>query len=250
MRLRTVGEVAELTGVTVRALHHYDNIKLLTPSERTGAGYRLYADTDVLRLHTITSWRDMGFSLADIASMLDDRETDVSTALKGQRERLLDRSDRICEMIAALDRAIREHEEGEEMTDETVRKIFDGFDPSDHEEEVDHRWAETGAYSESMRRTSSYTPDDWARYWRDNEQNLSHFARLMQEGSKPDSSAAAAAARRHGELIHEWFYPITPETHIGLADSYIADPRFEASYERHAPGLARYVRDAIVGLYG
>ena len=95
MRLPTVGEVAELTGVTVRALHHYDEIGLLSPSERTAAGYRLYSDADLVRLHAIVNWRDMGFGLNDIATMLDDQDDDVSMALKRQRERLQDRADRL-----------------------------------------------------------------------------------------------------------------------------------------------------------
>ena len=135
------------------------------------------------------------------------------------------------------------------MGDDAVRNILDGFDPSEFEEEAAERWAETDVYAESRRRTSSYTTDDWARYRRENEENLTHFTRLMREGSNPASSEAAAAARRHGQLIHEWFYPLTPDMHVGLADSYVADPQFAANYERHAPGLARYVRDAIVALY-
>lgn len=249
MRYRTVGEVAELTGVTVRALHHYDEIGVLTPSGRTRAGYRLYSDADVVRLHAITNWRDMGFALAEIAALLDDSDTDLGTALEKQRERLLDRADRLAEMIEALDRAIKDHERGSDMPDERVREIFGGFDPSEHEDEAADRWGETEAYAEAGRRTSAYTADDWARYRRETDENVRHFARLMQEGSQPGSSETAAAARRHGELIHEWFYPITPEIHVGLADSYVADPRFAANYERHAPGLARYVRDAIVALY-
>ena len=71
MSFRTVGEVSELTGVTVRTLHHYDEIGLLEPSERTAAGYRLYSDSDLIRLHSILNWRDMGFGLRNIARMLD-----------------------------------------------------------------------------------------------------------------------------------------------------------------------------------
>ena len=106
MRSRTVGEVAEVSGVTVRTLHHYDDIGLLEPSERTSAGYRLYSDADLVRLHSILNWRDMGFGLSDIAAMLDDPDQDLTTGLKRQRERLTERSNRLSGMIAALDAAI------------------------------------------------------------------------------------------------------------------------------------------------
>ena len=249
MRLRTVGEVAELTGVTVRALHHYDEIGLLSPSERTAAGYRLYSDADLVRLHAIVNWRDMGFGLTDIAEMLDDQGVDVSIALKRQRERLLDRSDRLGAMIEALEAAIDEHDRGMSMKDDTVIEIFDGFEPAEHEDEVRERWADTDSYVESRRRTSDYSADDWKRFKQRNQENLDDFVAMMKAGSPPDSPEAQEAARRHGALIDEWFYPITPEIHLGLAESYVTDPRFEATYEAAATGLARYIRDAIVALH-
>lgn len=248
MRYRTVGEVSELTGVTVRALHHYDEIGLLSPSERTAAGYRLYSDLDVLRLHAIVNWRDMGFALSDIGSMLED-ETDLATALKRQRERLAERADRLDDMIDALDRAIDEHDRGTTMTDATMLEIFDGFDPAEHEEEAAERWGDTDAHAEAARRTASYTAADWARYKRENDENLDRFVELMEAGADPASPDAGEAARVHGELIDRWFYPITPQMHLGHAEMYVSDPRFEATYERRSTGLARYVRDAIVALY-
>lgn len=249
MRLRTVGEVAELTGVTVRALHHYDEIELLSPSERTAAGYRLYSDADLVRLHAIVNWRDMGFGLAEIAGMLDDRDDDVATALRRQRERLLDRADRLEAMIDALDSAIDDHERGMTMNDDTVIEIFDGFDPAEHENEARERWGETDAHVESRRRTSAYSAEDWRRFKQQNQENLDDFITMMKDGSPPDSPEAQEAARRHGALIDEWFYPITPEIHLGLAKSYVTDPRFEATYEAAAPGLTRYIRDAVVALH-
>jgi MerR family transcriptional regulator, thiopeptide resistance regulator len=64
--MKTVGEVAELAGVTVRTLHHYDELGLLSPSERSEAGYRLYSHEDVARLQEILIWRQLGFVLAEI----------------------------------------------------------------------------------------------------------------------------------------------------------------------------------------
>ena len=249
MRLRTVGEVAELTGGTVRALAHYDDIGLLSPSERTAAGYRLYSDADLLRLHAIANWRDMGFGLSDIATMLDDRDDDVSTALKQQRERLLDRADRLGMMIDALDAAIDAHDRGMTMNDDTVIEIFDGFNPAEHEEEARERWGDTDAYAESRHRTSAYSAEDWKRFRQQNQENLDDFIAMMKAGSPPDSPEAQEAARRHGALIDEWFYPITPKIHLGLAESYVTDPRFEATYEKAATGLARYIRNAIIALH-
>src|SRR5829696_7097424 len=64
------GEVARATGLTVRTLHHYDEIGLLVPSRRSEAGYRLYSDGDVRRLYRIVALRGMGFPLGEIAAVL------------------------------------------------------------------------------------------------------------------------------------------------------------------------------------
>src|SRR5215203_5254239 len=71
-----VGEVAELAGVTVRTLHHYDRIGLLTPSERTAAGYRRYTPSDLDRLHRVLVYRELGFPLEEVATLLDDPDAD------------------------------------------------------------------------------------------------------------------------------------------------------------------------------
>jgi DNA-binding transcriptional MerR regulator len=84
--MRTVGEVAELAGVSVRALHHYDELRLLSPSERSEAGYRLYSHRDLERLQEILVWRALGFSLGDIRALLDQDGYDRLSALERQRE--------------------------------------------------------------------------------------------------------------------------------------------------------------------
>ena len=249
MRFRTVGEVSELTGVTVRTLHHYDDIGLLEPSERTAAGYRLYSDADLIRLHSILNWRDMGFGLTDVATMLDDSDQDLTTGLKRQRERLTERSDRLSEMIAALDAAIAIIDQGDTMTDNDVKRVFDGFDQAQHEEEVHDRWGDTDSYAQSRRRVDSYSDDDWKRQRRETDDNITSFADLLRSGVPPTDPRAIEAAREHGAIIDRWFYPLSPQAHLGLAQMYVTDSRFEAVYEQAETGLARYISDAIDALH-
>src|ERR1700730_9622060 len=84
--MRTVGELSELAGVTVRTLHHYDEIGLLSPSDRSEAGYRLYSYADLERLQEVLVWRQLGFSLAEIKALLDEPGYDRGSALRRQRE--------------------------------------------------------------------------------------------------------------------------------------------------------------------
>src|SRR5579871_2407109 len=103
----TVGELAKLTGVTVRALHHYDEIGLVRPTSRSAAGYRLYDRADVLRLQHVVLLRELGLPLPDIAAVLDDPAFDRARALRQHREVLLGKRARIDAMLAALDAAVR-----------------------------------------------------------------------------------------------------------------------------------------------
>src|SRR4051794_11545366 len=86
--LRRIGEVAAATGLTVRTLHHYDEIGLLAPSARSEAGYRLYADEDVRRLYRIVAFRRLGFALGDIGALLDGAGPDPRPVIRAQLARL------------------------------------------------------------------------------------------------------------------------------------------------------------------
>ena len=86
--MKTVREVAKITGVSVRTLHHYDAIGLLHPSRVTDAGYRLYDDTALARLQTILLFRQLQFPLKEIKEILDAPEFDPMDALEAQIELL------------------------------------------------------------------------------------------------------------------------------------------------------------------
>ena len=152
-------------------------------------------------------------------------------------------------MIAALDDAISTIDRGSNMTDDNVKKVFDGFDPSRYEGEVQERWGDTDSYAVSRRRTGSYTEDDWKRQRQESDDNIAAFAKLLRAGVPATDPRAADAAREHGAVIDRWFYSLSPGAHLGLAEMYVTDPRFEAAYEKVQTGLARYISDAIVAVH-
>ena len=112
MSHKTVSEVATLAGITVRALHHYDEIGLLRPRKRTEAGYRLYDEQDLVRLHDILLWRSLGFPLDEVRALIDDPAHDVLEALFVHRVRLVAEVGKLHERIAALVDAIRKARSG------------------------------------------------------------------------------------------------------------------------------------------
>jgi DNA-binding transcriptional MerR regulator len=241
--MKTVGEVAELAGVTVRALHHYDELGLLSPSGRSDAGYRLYSYDDLARLREILIWRTLGFGLTEIGSLLDDPKHDRLAALERQRELIEREIDRLGALAAAVDAAIAAHVNGTRIEETSM---FEGFDASQYEEEARERWGHTEAYQESMRRAGQYGEGEWREIRTEAEAITRELVALMRVGQPANGPEARALAERHRQHISRWFYPCSPAMHRGLGEMYVADERFTQTYEREAPGLAAYVHDAIV----
>ncbi|MDJ0343992.1 MerR family transcriptional regulator [Streptomyces sp. H10-C2] len=243
----SVGQVAGYAGVTVRTLHHYDEIGLLTPSGRSHAGHRRYADADLDRLQQILFYRELGFPLDEVGTLLDDPAADPSAHLRRQHDLLSARITRLQEMAAAVERAMEAKKMGINLTPEEKFEVFGGqFDPDDYAEEAEQRWGGTEAYQESQRKAASYTKEDWLRIKADVDGVNSRLAAAMDTGAGPDSEQAMDLAEEHRQHICRFFYDCTYEIHTGLGEMYVADERFTATYEAVRPGLAAYLRDAIL----
>jgi MerR family transcriptional regulator, thiopeptide resistance regulator len=158
-RTYKINEVARMAGVSIRTLHHYDHIELLSPSNRSASGYRLYTDCDLLRLQQILIGRTLGLALEDIRTLLDDPAIDRRELLKRQRQQLMERARTTDAMIRAIDNALEMlDQQHSRSTTMNMKEIFDGFDPAQYEQEAHDRWGHTDAYKESMRRTRQYRP--------------------------------------------------------------------------------------------
>jgi DNA-binding transcriptional MerR regulator len=212
----SVGDVAAQSGVTVRTLHHYDGIGLLVPSHRSAFGYRRYDRDDLERLQRILANR----------------------ALSGQ-------ADRLCQQLTAIEKTLEAHEMGIRLTPREMFEVFGDDDPTRHAAEAEERWGDADAYRESQRRTSGYGKEDWLRLKAQGAEAERRLCGAMRQGLPPTSEAAMDAAEAHRRHIDEAFYPCSHAMHRGLADMYLADPRFAAHYDDQAPGLAQYVHDAV-----
>ncbi|GAB3062723.1 MerR family transcriptional regulator [Intrasporangium mesophilum] len=240
----TVGQVADLFGVTVRTLHHYDEIGLLTPSERSRAGYRIYTDEDLTRLQQIVVYRRLELPLDEIAGLLDGGE-DAVDHLRRQRATVVTRLGELGELVDAIDRALEREMSNQPATPEEMKELFgDGFS-DEYQQEAQERWGETDAWKQSAERTRRYTKSDWEEVKAEMEAAHAAFVRAKRSGQPPTSEAAMDAAEQHRLHIHNRFYDLSPDFHRNLADMYVADPRFTKTYEDLEEGLAQYVRDAI-----
>ncbi|MBA2519597.1 MAG: MerR family transcriptional regulator [Chloroflexia bacterium] len=241
----TVGEVARLTGVTVRALHHYDEIGLLAPGGRTAAGYRRYAAADLDRLQHILAYRALGFPLDQITALLDDPAADMLSHLRRQHQLLSERQDHTRRMLTAVERMMEAHQMGSALTQEERFEVWGEFNPEDHVEEAEQRWGDSDAYRQSQARAKRYSKEDWLTIKREGEATTRALAAAMAAGTPATSPAVMDLAEEHRQHISRWFYDCTHEIHRGLGQMYVDDPRFTATYEGIAPGLAVYLRDAI-----
>jgi len=243
--LLTVGEIARMTGVTVRTLHHYDEIGLVRPEARTDAGYRLYGPREIERLQEVLFFRELGFSLHDMRRIIDDPGYDRAIALQRQRQMIEAKAGQLLNMLDAIDAALAAERTGTQMSNDDLLGVFGEFDPAEYEEEVKERWGNSDAFRESARRTGSYGRAEWERIGAASAAIEREMASLLASGADPSSEAAMDLAEQHRAHITRWFYECTPQIHAGLGAMYVADPRFTEHYERIAPGLAAFLAAAI-----
>ncbi|MCO7219180.1 MerR family transcriptional regulator [Klenkia sp. PcliD-1-E] len=240
----TVGELARLAGVTVRTLHHYDRIGLLTPSGRTAAGYRVYELADVDRLQQVLVYRGLGFGLEEIAALLDDPDADAGEHLRRQHRLLLEQRDRTDAMVAAVEKEMEALEMGNPMTPQEKLAVFGDWLPEEYADEAEQRWGDTEAWAQSQARTSRYGKADWLAIKAETDDLERRFAAALADGAPADGERAMDLAEEHRQHITRRFYDCPPEIHAGLGRMYVEDERFTAHYEQIAPGLAAYVSTA------
>lgn len=242
---QTVGQVAERLDVTVRTLHHYDEIALVTPSERSHAGYRLYTEADLTRLQHVVVYRRLGFALAEIAFLLDDPSADVGEHLRRQRTAVMTRLDEMHSLVAAIDRALEQELTGMKLTKDEQKELFGENFSDDYAQEAEQRWGDTPGYQESQRRAASYSREQWQQIKAEGDAINAELVAAMRAGEPATGERAMDAAEQQRLQMEKWFNPVPLGMHRGMADMYVADPRFTKTYEDIAPGLAVFLRDAI-----
>lgn len=241
----TVSEVAKLAGITVRTLHHYDRMGLVSPSGRSDGNYRLYDAADLERLERVLYFRELGLPLEEIRRHVDDPNADRGAMLRLQRRLLVQRIARDTALLHGVERALTAHDKGRSMTDKERFEVFGEFDPKKHEAEAEQRWGNTDAWKESQRRTKKYGKADWARFQAESGAIVQEFAIHFDTGRAATEGDVMDTAEKHRASITKWFYDCTYEVHTGLGEMYVADERFAVNYERVRTGLAQYIRDAI-----
>lgn len=245
-RAWTVRDVARLSGVSVRALHHYDRIGLLTPARVERNGYRLYGREDLLRLQQILFYRELEFPLEAIAAVLAAPDFDRVEALKAHRSKLETRSRRYQRLLATLDETLLALNGDREMDAEN---LYEGFDP---EKQAEHEAWLIKRYGGDMPRLIEDAKARVASGGKAGHQAMqaeadainADLAKAMADALPADSAAAQALVARHYAWVcRSW----TPDAvaYAGLGDLYLEHEDFRAAYDKVAPGLAEYLAAAM-----
>ena len=242
----TVHEVSELTGVSVRTLHHYDAVGLLKPAAVTPAGYRLYDGTCLQRLQSILFFRELQFSLKEIREILDDPDYDPQEALDqqiGLLELQRDRLDRIIKQAKNM-----KEKGGQAMGSETFDnnnfEMFDKQKIEEYKKEVKEKWGGTDAFQEAAQKAAGRT----AAQEKDITDGLMDIFREFGalRGSSPEAPEAQEKAAQLQQYITDHYYTCTKEILKGLGQMYTADDRFRANIDKAGgEGTAAFTAEAI-----
>ena len=236
--MMTVHEVSALTGVSVRALHHYHSIGLLKPAAFSEAGYRLYDTASLERLQMILLYRELQFPLKDIQTILDSPVYDRNKALDQQIELL---------------RLRREHLDNLILLAQGIRLMgvnhltFEPFDMTKIDQsvaEAREKWSDTPAYREYDQRRRGRSREDEAALGEGLMDLLAGFYPLKD--GPADAPEALALVERIQRYITEHFYTCTPEILRALGHLYAGGGSFTENIDAHGgPGTAEFAARVI-----
>lgn len=235
-----IKEFAELTGVSVRTLHYYDEIGLLKPSTVDEQnGYRFYNEHCLERMQEILFYRELDFPLKDIQAILSSHNYDKQKALKEQKHLLTLKKERLERLITALDSAMK----GEDFT----MNVFDNSEFEAQREqyatEAREKWGDTAAYKECS--TKAYSAEKQGEIINGMNALMAEFAECMADGYAPESVKAQALVKKWQTYITGNYYTCRKEILAGLGAMYTADERFKVNIDKHGEGTAEFMSAAI-----
>lgn len=235
-------EVASLTGVSVRTLHHYDRIGILCPGRNQENGYREYSEKDLDLLQQILFFKECGFPLAKIHKLLSSPSFDREQAFALQKKYLLHEKKRIDAMLNTLNKTMRSMK-GE--TTMTQKEKFGGFDMTHnpYEEEARRLWGDE-AVDQSNAHIAAMSADERNAISEGMDGLFRELATIRTEA--PDSETAQKAMENMYRHFNQNFgYRYTPEAFAGVGQLYITDPRFTENVDQYGEGLSGFLAEAM-----
>jgi MerR family transcriptional regulator, thiopeptide resistance regulator len=239
----TVKQLSDLAEVSVRTLHHYDQIGLLHPSKVGANGYRYYDDDALLRLQQILFYREIGLELAHIKEIIDSPNFDLVSALRSHRDVLQQKIKRLENLVSTVDGTLM-HLVGE--MDMSKKQLFKGFSEEEqkqYEREARLQWG-ADSVNQSVKLWNSYSDAKKKAIQEEGGQVYLDLVKMIEAGKSPhDAEVQGILPRWHNHL--RYFYEPTLDILRGLGGGYNSDPNFNAFFTQLHPNLPQYLDDAI-----
>lgn len=238
--MKTVKQVSDLTGLSVRMLHYYDKIGLFKPSKVSESGYRLYSDEDLKILQQILFFKELDFPLKEIKSIIENPSFDRKKALINHRDLLVLKRNRLNRLIKFINKELK----GENSMS---FKEFDNFEfknmQKKYAEEVKKLYCNTDEYSQYQQKTAQYGEGDWDKIGQTINDIFKRFASVIDTGA--DSQESQNLVREWKDFITKNFYECDNDTLKSLGEMYVKDKRFSSNIDKHAPGLSKFINKSI-----
>jgi DNA-binding transcriptional MerR regulator len=252
----SVQDLAKIAGTNRRTLQHYDDIGLLKPQRLDRNNYRRYTREDLLRLQQIMFFRELDFPLAEIMNILNSPQFDMKKALEDHRNLIGLKRKRLGDLIKTIDKTIisisaldmknkKLRKDRAIMPDKELYSSFSTKEVDLYAEEAKERWGHTIAYKQSQERYGKMTKEEKEKIGVEGDTLMRSIAECFKSGESATSSKVQKLIARHYEGLRT-FYDPNPEMYKGLAEMYVADPRFTAFYDKYAVGLAPYMKDGMI----
>ncbi|MEO9851630.1 MAG: MerR family transcriptional regulator [Reichenbachiella sp.] len=237
----SVKELSELAKVSVRTLHYYDQIDLLKPSFRSGKGYRFYERKQLLMLQQILFYKELGFSLQDIHSVISDPTFDLIDALESHKKELLKQSRNLQQLMHTVKKTLSELKNKKMMKDSEIYQGFTANEVNSMRQEVTDRWG-----AEQLKETEDRIRAMGKAGWEDTQQKGEEINQLLADlmDLSPEDLNVQEAITLHYRHMN-LFYEVSKERYLGLGNMYVEDERFRAYYEKYRTGLAHFIKQAI-----
>lgn len=243
-RYATVGQVAELCGVSVRLLHHWDDLELIQPSARSKKGYRLYSPDDIAQIQRALIYRETGMSLKNIKELLlcqDTEEEHLRRQLLLLQQSAQDLQKKIDAVTYLLENAMNNRPLSAEEKAEIMGKSW----MSEWELEAQDQWGHTDDWNTTQEKQRAMTHKDWQQCRTEMDEIENKMAEACRTGVEPCSDEGCALAEMYRIVLSRWHFDITPAKHAIIAKGYTGDERFMHHYEARQNGLAAWVRAAV-----
>ncbi len=244
----SINKLAKLSGISARTLRYYDEIGILKPIYRNDSNYRVYSQNEVDRLQQILFLKRLGVSLYDIKKIICSGSFDEIETLKKHKENLLIKRGQLDKLIENVDKTIAYKERKIIMTD---KEKFEGFkealvedNEKKYKEEIRKKYGED-AVEKSNQRFKNMTQEEYVQF-EDLGKRIFKALEVAFENGDPTSDLAYRAVDLHRQWLTKSWGTYSKEAHINIGKMYVDDERFTAYYDQEKPGMAKFLRDAII----